>query len=239
MGASGHLGSRLHAFLEYSGMSVQWFDNRSENLGLLNTSSTTILLDVTRINASDSREVARDKKLHIQLLDQIETAQMRYFRIASALEIRPLETETEYVVWSREKSQRILKKFDAGNPCKLIYTPNIYGGEKSQSIVDRLIYGLQVNRAEHIRNPDQLREFVDIETFCKTVAEIVGGAEILEPGIEITSSTVYNISNIRDYIHGNVKNLFGSTRKNSEEPGVRQYKVVDQLKQYIDSKLPN
>jgi nucleoside-diphosphate-sugar epimerase len=239
LGAKGHLGTHLYSSLETSGISIQPFDSRSDDIDSLQISGAKILLDASRVNTTDPSEVRRDLELHSRLLDNIEYLGLQYVRIASSLEIRPHETVTEYLKWSRAKSERILWKIDAGMSGKLIYIPNVYGGAKSQSIVDRMIRGRGKNKVEQLRNPGQLREFVDIDTFCHAVINILQNVDMREKEIEISTSIEYNISSLMDYIIGNRRDLTTKARNISTEIGILQIEVVDQLKQYVDIHLLN
>jgi nucleoside-diphosphate-sugar epimerase len=201
LGGNGYLGNNLQAELKLLGFVVTVIDSRVENLMNLGLKAGDLVLDCSRIRSLDAESMERDAHFNQKLLEFIAKENGSYLRIGSELEVLlPLEVNL-YREWSFNRTESLMK-YKTSKNFRALLVPNIYGGYRSNSIVD-LIIKTSLNREKvELTNPFSFRSFIHIESLVQVIVDFLQHGFTQSKVVTLISTNVtFRIDSIQGYIH--------------------------------------
>ncbi len=204
IGSHGYIGKNLWQFFNASKNKVISIDSRNEEFRKITTNQNELIFDCSRLRNFTNGNIEKDEKNHLRLLNWAAENNIRYVRIGSNLEVSNPSEESDYIKWSKNKTDLTLQFKNQIN-FKVLFIPNIFGGLNSRSIIDQIIASYLKSQKLILRNPKISRDFLCINSFLEIVK--LFSIENLHPEhreVLLTSGTKVQIDSIQKYLlfHG-------------------------------------
>lgn len=200
VGHKGYLGAHLLRYLRDLNYSVHSLDLRKPIKQDFVLEDNDVVIDCSRIREFSEIKLREDYVSTVNLLNLIFESGAIYARIGSVLELDSLSNPVPYVEWSKKRSNLILESKINLN-AKLILVPNIYGGDESSSILDRLQTADANGEEFALDEPNSKRDFLFMNNFLNGVHEILFQYDSVFPIVTVlTSGYLYEIESIKSSI---------------------------------------
>jgi nucleoside-diphosphate-sugar epimerase len=234
LGSKGYIGFNLCLFLQQSNITYQALDTRKDNLDELDHINNLLLIDCSRISKFDHQTLIKDNSSHEKTLSALSKRKGFYFRIGSILEINQNIEKDDYISWSQNKT-RLTESFGADLKYLTMFIPNIYGGQKSTSIVDKMKSEFLSGRKLALSNPENYRDFLHLQRFFQPLNDLLSMIQNnSDTRVALTSGIAYQVGSIQQFIHdGNSRDLKSISAEYSDID--RCITMPDDLKSYFQN----
>jgi nucleoside-diphosphate-sugar epimerase len=200
VGHKGYLGAHLLRHFTELNYSVHPLDLRKPIRQDFVLEKNDIVIDCSRIREFDEVKLREDYVATVNLLGLISKSGAVYARIGSVLELDSPSIQVPYVEWSKKRSNLTLESKD-NRQAKLILVPNIYGGDESPSIVDRLLEADANGEEFTLDEPKAKKDFLSMKNFLNGVQEILFEDDSVSHNTTVlTSGYLYEIESISSCI---------------------------------------
>jgi nucleoside-diphosphate-sugar epimerase len=200
LGHEGYIGSNLYKWITGFTNNVVELDSRHDNLDRLEILSQDFVIDCSRLNCFSKEAQERDFDTFGQLITWVHGSGASYLRIASTLEFSE-NPEGKYVAWSSKRTS-VISSLEKTGTLDSVFVPNLYGGERSTSVIDLLIENYSRRKFLELDHPEARRDFLHIDSVFPTIIKWLTKPKLQQriPDL-LTSGTNYQIGSLRDYLY--------------------------------------
>jgi hypothetical protein len=234
LGYRGYLGSNIATHLNSQGFEVRKIDPRITDLRHHSLSDGDWVVDSSRLKEFDEPSLLKDSKVNREVLSWADSSKAKLLRIGSILELQNEDDVSPYIKWSCQRTKELTKANSSGKFGTLI-VPNIYGGDKSTSILDLILKKYSSGEIFDLEHPFVFRDFLHIRFLLESIDDLVTNAQTFLGQTNLISSGVsYQVGSIRDYIHTRDKSQLVS-KANDYIQRIDCREFPDKLLNYVEN----
>jgi nucleoside-diphosphate-sugar epimerase len=201
LGGNGYIGRIICSYLESSDVIYKRLDTRTSGIQEFISSNRLFVIDCSRVTDFGKENLKNDTTNHLRTLSAISLRNGFYLRIGSCLELIQDDKRDDYTSWSRNKT-RLTESLDLKLNYLTMFVPNIYGGNNSTSIIDRMKYEFALGKKLMLNNPENYRDFLHVQRFIESLDILFNSPQIdADKRVAITSGIAYQIGSIQQFIH--------------------------------------
>jgi nucleoside-diphosphate-sugar epimerase len=200
LGHKGYIGSILCKWIEGFTNNVVCLDSRYDNLDRLDISSKDFVIDCSRLNCFSNQSEESDFDTFGRLIKWVFSSGASYLRIASTLEFSE-NPGSRYVAWSSKRT-KLISSLEKTGTLDSVFVPNLYGGERSTSVIDLLIENYSRGKFLELDRPEAHRDFLHINSILPIINKWLTKPKLHQriPDL-VTSGVNYQIGSLRDYLY--------------------------------------
>lgn len=200
LGSEGYLGSNISFFLLANNIDVRSIDSRRVTLTEVELQKSDFVLDCSRIRTFDEDTLVKDRGNLKETLKWIQNGKCKYLRLGSILELGTNVNVSPYVEWSRNRT-RIICNYAYDSNFQVLLLPNVYGGSRSKSIIDKLVDQISTTKRFALSEPLVFREFLNVRTLNELILEWVKRTETLTKQVTLLhSGWSYELDSIQKFL---------------------------------------
>lgn len=201
IGHKGYIGRNLSKYLISQGFEIIGIDSRISEHKNFSITNNDILLDCSRIKNFESTAANRDQELYSQLLEWVASNNCMFLRVGSNLEVALPKEITNYTKWSTNRTELIMN-LGLHNRMKVLLVPNIFGGDKPNSVLDLIIQEFKEGRKYKIDSPGVYRDFLSMKTLFPIVESfLINLTTNTKSNYLITSGISHQIGSIQEFLY--------------------------------------
>ncbi len=215
-GRNGFIGRNLSNYLLSKGYEIVGIDSRIPQHKNFVIKRNDIFIDCSRIKNFDINEVKKDEENYYQLLKWVVSHGCTFLRIGSNLEVALPNEFTNYSNWSKQRTKLILN-LGLQNKMKILLVPNIFGGDKSNSVLELILQGFKEGKKLKINNPEAYRDFLSINLLLPTIESFLMNLTTqVKSTYLITTGICHQVGSIQEFVYSKGKSPLISKKFESD-----------------------
>ena len=203
VGHRGFIGRHLSNYLHLQGFEIIEIDPRISEHKNFPIYHNDLFLDCSRIKDFKITALKNDEKYYSQFSKWVASNNSMLLRIGSNLEVALPTENTDYANWSMNRT-RIISNLGLHNRMKVLLVPNVFGGDKPNSVFDFIVQAFKEGKRFKIDKPETFRDFLSMNSLLPVVHSfLIDFATDSKSTQLITTGWSHQVGSVQEFLHSN------------------------------------